>query len=327
MSAPGMVNNFLVQQGNGTVALSWSPYPGATSYTLQRSTDSNTWSTLVASTTALAYVDSTVTTNSKYYYRISATNGSGTGPYTSPVSTIPTNIDTVSLAWLRQAAQQRADRVNSNFISTDEWNSYINQSALELYDILVTEYEDYFIAEPLLMTTDGSTNRYNLPKDFYKLAGVDCGLSNSDNAWVTLKRFEFSARNRYVFPNINSTYFGVFNLQYKLVGNKLMFIPTPSAGQFIRLWYVPRLPTLLLDTDSLDTVSGWSEYIVVDAAIKALQKEESDVSVLMAQKAQLMKRIEESAMNRDEGMPATVSDSRTNSYRWGGSEGGFNGGL
>lgn len=326
MSVPGIVQNIVIQQGNSQVVLSWSLTSGATGYTIQRSTDQITYST-VGTTSATVYTDSTVTASTSYWYKIAATNGSGTGSYSNPLKVIPTSIDTVSLAWLREAAQQRADRVNSNFVTTAEWNSYINQSALELYDILVTAYEDYFIAEPKIVTTDGITQRYDLPSDFYKLAGVDCGLSNGNNAWVTIKRFEFAARNRYVFPNINATYFGVFNLQYKIVGSKLMFIPTPSAGQYIRIWYVPRLPTLLLDTDTFDSISGWSEYIVVDAAIKALQKEESDVSVLFAQKQALIKRIEESAQNRDEGMPSTVSDSRTNNYRWGGSDGGSWGGF
>jgi hypothetical protein len=325
-TVPGVINNFIVQQGNSVVALSWDFYPGATSYIIQRSVDNSTFST-VGTVTTNSYTDSTVTVNTQYFYKVAAVNSGGTGIFTNSISVIPTPIDTASLGWLRTAAQQRADRVGSNFVTKDEWNSYINQSALELYDILVTEYEDYFIGNPYQFTTDGSTNRYTLPADFYKLAGVDCGLANSNNAWVTLKKFQFAGRNRYVFPNINATYFGVFNLQYRIVGNQLMFIPTPSAGQFVRMWYVPRLPTMLLDTDSIDTVSGWSEYIIVDAAIKALQKEESDVSVLQGQKMALIKRIEEAAMNRDEGMPDTVSDSRTQSYRWGGSDGGSWGGF
>jgi hypothetical protein len=39
-----------------------------------------------------------------------------------------------------------------------------------------------------------------------------------------------------------------------------------------------------------------------------LQKEESDVSVLMAQKAELKQRITESAANRDADNPLTVTD-------------------
>ena len=59
---------------------------------------------------------------------------------------------------------------------------------------------------------------------------------------------------------------------------------------------------------TFDGVSGWEEYIVIDAAIKCLQKEESDVSVLMSQKSAIAKRIEAAAENRDAGEPSKVTD-------------------
>lgn len=216
-------------------------------------------------------------------------------------------------------AQQRADRVNSNFVSTAEWNTYINQSAYELYDLLVNTFEDYYTTTPYTFTTDGTTSQYSLPPNFDKLVGVDLALNATSNAYVTIQKFDFISRNRYVYPNITSTFAGVFNLRYRLVGSTLMFIPTPSAGQQVRVWYIPRMTQLLKDTDQLDGVSGWIEYVIVDAAIKALQKEESDVQVLMAQKMALIKRIEESAMNRDAGQPDTISSTRA----WGNSGGGW----
>jgi hypothetical protein len=48
--------------------------------------------------------------------------------------------------------------------------------------------------------------------------------------------------------------------------------------------------------------------VIIDAAIKCLQKEESDVQVLMAQKAAMKRRIEVAASNRDAGSPLSVSD-------------------
>ena len=83
---------------------------------------------------------------------------------------------------------------------------------------------------------------------------------------------------------------------------------------------------LLSDSDILDGVSGWTEYVIVDAAIKALLKEESDTTVLMAQKLALIKRIEETAMNRDAGQADTISNVRTWGERWGAYGGpGFDG--
>lgn len=231
---------------------------------------------------------------------------------------------TMTLLALRTAIRQRADMVNSTFVSDTELNSYINQSYFELYDLLVTTYEDYYIAPPLSIATDGSS-QYTLPDGtlysaapaLYKLTGVDLGLSNSNNAWVTLEKFDFISRNRFVYPQITSTYPGLFNLRYRIVGNTLMFIPAPSSGQYFRIWYIPRLTTLVGDSDTADGISGWTEYIICDGAIKCGQKEETDVSVLAAQKGALIKRIEESAMNRDAGQPDTIGNVRGFGTGWG----------
>lgn len=236
---------------------------------------------------------------------------------------------TMTLSELMVAVRQRADMLPASytpttsstayFVSDPELISYINQSYFELYDLLVTLYEDYYVkTPPYEFQTDGTTAQYSLPSDFYKLLGVDLGISSGTNAWVTLKKFDFISRNRYVYPQVTSTYLGVFNLRYRLVGNTLMFIPTPSAGQYVRMWYVPRLTTLSSLSDTADGISGWTEYIICDAAIKCAQKEESDVSVLGAQKMGLIKRIEDSGMNRDAGQPDTISDVRSRAESWGG---------
>lgn len=334
MPVPSTPTNFLVQEGNGQVWITCDLTATATSYVISKSTNGVTFS-VVASPTSPQYLDTAVTVGTEYFYFLTANNGSGPSIQTATQSVVPTLSGQMTLGQIRLMAQQRADRVNSNFVTVPEWNQYISQSYYELYDLLVTLYENYYVYQPIMFQTSGAVNAlYPLPTGlntfidssgstitpppFYKLLGVDLGLATNTNAWVTIKNFEFVGRNRYVFPQLTSTYLGVFNLRYKLLGNNIMFIPSPSAGQYIRLWYVPRLTQLLKDTDILDSVSGWEEYVIVDAAIKALQKEESDVSILGAQKMMLKQRIEETAVNRDAGMAERISDVRSNTELWGG---------
>lgn len=321
--------DFYIQQGNGQAYLTWSFSTGATSYSINRSIDGTTFAE-VGTSSVNNYLDTTTVIGTLYYYQVASVNGTGTSSYTDAASVIPTYSGDLSLGQTRLMAQQVADRENSNFVTMPEWNSYIMQSYYELYDLLIDTYEDYYIAAPITFTTNGSDYQYDLPNGanyegappFYKLTGVDCGLSSNNDAYVTINQFNFIDRNRYTFPSLGSTYLGVFNLQYRLVGDKLHFIPAPSGGQIIRVWYIPRLTQLLQDTDILKGISGWSEYVIVDAAIKALRKEESDVSVLMAQKMMLKKRIEESASNRDAGQATTISDVRGNSGNYSGSGSG-----
>lgn len=233
----------------------------------------------------------------------------------------------MTLLQLRTATRQRADMVNSQFISDSEFNTYINQSYFELYDILVQKYGDnYYVAPPTQFQTDGVTVQYSLPDGVatfvngttkanyvappvYKLLGADLALANNLSSFATLKPFNFGERNKFAVPNFQA-FFGVTNLRYRINGNQFWLTPIAAAGQTIQLWYVPRMTTLDNDTDIIDGVSGWTEYIIIDAAIKARVKEESDVSALMMAKGAIIARIESAAENRDAGNPATIVDTQ-----------------
>lgn len=272
---------------------------------------------------------------------MAAVNGSGTSPYTEPQWVIPAPNAELSLGELRLRAQERADRVGSNFVTLPEWNFFLMQAMYELYDLLITVYEDYFLAPEVTFAVDGNLQSYPLPDGaitftdsatgqpivappFYKLSGVDLAISNTNNGYVNMNKYNLIDRNKFVYPNSGSTIYGVFNLQYRLMGNKIRFIPVPSAGSVVRLLYIPRLPVLLSDTD-LTTIgySGWLQYVIIRAAKYALDKEESDTGTLTQEIGFLKKRIEETAINRDLGQPDTVSDTQNRNLGWG--WGGFDG--
>lgn len=318
-----------VQQGDGRVSVTWDIIAGATSYSVQRSTDGVTYA-VVGSPSVNNYLDTSALINTKYYYKVASVNGSGTSTYSTAQAVIPTLPGQLSLGELRQRAKERSDRTNSDFVTVPEWNFNINQAYYELYDLLITVYEDYYVADRLTFNTNGTNQTYDLPngqnysnaKALYKLYGVDLGLDSTTNAFVTLKKFDFISRNKYVFPQNTTTILGVFNLQYRLIGQKIMFVPTPSSGQTIGLWYFPRLTYLLQDTDVMDGISGWTQYVIVRAAKYALDKEESDTSKLDAELLFLKDRIESSAMNRDAGAPDCISNTRSWGARWGGDDSG-----
>lgn len=62
------------------------------------------------------------------------------------------------------------------------------------------------------------------------------------------------------------------------------------------------------DSATMDGISGWEEYVIVDAAIKAATKEESDTSELRIQKQSMKERIEALSHGRDAGQAHHVSD-------------------
>ena len=343
---PNQPQRVTVEQADGNILLSWRATVGATGYIVQRGTDGVNFATIATPGQVSSYLDVLPGIGAAYYYQVASTNGAGTSVYSSIVSMVAAPPSEMSLGELRLRCQETADRVNSQFVTATEWNSFIRLAMYELYDLLVTVYEEYYSNQIVFINTTGSQQLYPLPdgatnylggiypslvgapaQAFYKLAGADLGVNTSNNAWVTLKRFDFIERNKFVYPNSTSVIYGVNNMRYRMMGNQLSIIPTPAGNQQIRLWYTPRLPALLQDTD-LTTLgfSGWLRYAIARTAKYALDKEESDTSKLDAEIAFLKLRIEQSASNRDTGAADTISPTRTDPLMGGGWGGGNQGG-
>ena len=210
--------------------------------------------------------------------------------------------------------RQRADMEDNYFVSDIEVQTYINAAIAELHDLLIQTYgQDYYVSSNTFTTTAG-TDTYALSTsagaNFYKLRGVDAKLNGSD--WFTLRPFSFNERNLRQEGSLSNV-LGVANLRYRLVGSNIVFSPVPDANTSVRVWFVPTAQqftstTPATSTTTFDDINGYAEYVVIDAAMKCLQKEESDVSILYAQKKDMKRRIEEAANNRDAGHPLTISD-------------------
>lgn len=345
-TVPYQVQNLDAEQSDGNILLTWQGSLGSTSYQIQRSTDGTNFSNLATTGVTTQYIDTLPGVGIMYFYQVAGVNVAGTGSYSSVVQMVAALPSEMSLYELRLRSQQTADRVASPFVATSEWNAFIRIAMYELYDLLITSYEDYNVAPYVYINTNGSIQNYPLPngvsnflggisnglsgdpaQSFYKLSGVDLGVNTSNNAWVTLNRYDYIDRNAYVYPNSTSTIYGVYNMRYRIMGNSINFIPTPAGNQQIRLTYQPRLPGLLSDTD-LTTLgfSGWLRYVIARSAKYALDKEEgTDTSKLDAELLFLKSRIEESAQNRDVGQPDTISETRKDSV-YGGTGWGQGGG-
>lgn len=332
-----------ITTGNGQVCLNWNIVAGATSYPINRSTDGVNF-TLLASPVTNFYVDNTAVIGTQYYYQVASTSSAGTSGFNStgsnslPLVITPCAPGQINLGYLRYEARLRADQLKSNFLTVDEWNLMLNQSAMELFDVLVCKFgEDYFLAPPLILTSS-SLQAYALPNGTnylqingfpnpsgtpaqacYKVYGMDLNsygaALNNPQGWRSMSRFNWADRNKYNFllgaasNNVSGQY---CQFQYREMGDLVYILPI-NSGQYFRLWYVPLNPQLLLDTDMLPfSYSGWHEYIVVDVAAKALEKQEfyEQAAALMARKGALLERIEVTAANRDVGQPNTATNSR-----------------
>lgn len=350
MAIPLPPQNVILQTGNQQNLVIWDPSIGAVSYIVQRSTDGLTFSS-VGTPTVSMYTDSTVIVGISYYYQVASVNTLGTSSYSVPL--FPTSITPclpgqINLGYIRYMAQLKSDKLFSQYLTTDEWNFNINQSAYELYDILIDKNgDDYFFSPPLIISLtaigyfpipDGS----NYPilgvasPALYKVNGVDVNANGgilTNACWVPLARANWIDRDRWTgFAGQTGFLSGYNQMSYRPMGNNIYIFP-PNMTQTLRLWYVPMLTQMLLDTDMLPfSISGWSEYVIVDAAMKAMVKEESSQKYAMLQsvKNSLIERISTIAANRDVGQSNSISNTRNTVGDPGfsnfGGMGGFSGG-
>lgn len=232
---------------------------------------------------------------------------------------------TIQLSELRTRVRERADMEDGTFITDSELNRYINASADWLYDLLVKAYGDEYFANQVDFSTVSGQSSYSFASDmsvtnFYKLLGVSLVPATGEE--IPLKKFTFQERNKYSGA-YSANRFGKTILKYRLRGNNLVLTPEPEAAQTIRVYFIPSRTIMTNDTDTLEGVNGWEEFVVIDAAIKCKDKEESDVSVLMADRQVYLARVEQMAEARDVGEPERMTD--TSRYfdfdpEWGGFE-------
>lgn len=87
---PAPPTGLVAMPGPGSVALSWSSAPGATTYTVRRSTSpAGPFDILVSGISELSFVDTLVSPGITYYYSVSAANGSGEGAPSGAVGAEP----------------------------------------------------------------------------------------------------------------------------------------------------------------------------------------------------------------------------------------------
>ena len=199
-----------------------------------------------------------------------------------------------TLSQLTTEVRRRADMENSTFVSDAEVMNYINGSYSELYDILVIRFEDYFIQGPVSFTLTGAS--YDLPEDVYKVRGIDYLISGND--YLSLRRWNFEERNK-IARVVSRGIRGSSERTYRTMGQTLRILPEDKGPGTYRIWYVPRFTPLQYSSDEMGDVLDFHEYVIVDAAIKCLIKEESNVQELMLIKQHLKQRIEAMASNRD----------------------------
>ena len=220
---------------------------------------------------------------------------------------------------LRDRARAAADMTGSSFVSDSEANVWINQGLFELYDLVVSAYEDYFTSPAPTTLTIASGNIVSLPADFYKLRKLQYSASGTDGSYQPCKPFNLSDN----FANGGADFYTAVwsNRRYRVMGDSLLIEPAASAPGSYLLHYVPAPTALVSNSDEIPSSLskfGWDEYIVLYVAERMLNKEESPSSDVRNLRGEIAGRIAQMSGNRQADQAEQVADvgSRLN-FWWG----------
>lgn len=209
---------------------------------------------------------------------------------------------TRTLAQLIAEVRDRADIEGATHITDPQITRYINQSGAALHAMLVEHCEDEFVesSSGLIGAPVDNTSEVTLDDDFYKLIAFHVVLSGRP---IPLERWQWMEEPALFDPTASGP-----PHRYRLTGNKIRIFPAVPADTLGRFFYVPAFQNMVLDTDTLDGRDGWEEWVVWDAAIKCLVKEESDTREAVMERDQVLTRVKQQMKQRDFARPASVVD-------------------
>ncbi len=207
-------------------------------------------------------------------------------------------------------AKRRVNRVNNTAHSDAEWADHINDAGKELWDFL-----NFELGDPWLAAYDATTVAAGGNIDLaaialagsgtvpYKLLEVQALFTVGSGVHaVTLRRLQ-----RAFLPLLDTntqTWTEAMarsgRLRYALSGWNIDFQPPPASSVSVAVLHIPTFPEMTTGAATLlQALEPWSEFLVIEAGRRILEKEMRDTSGLERDKAAMLERIRLAALPRD----------------------------
>ena len=183
-------------------------------------------------------------------------------------------------------------------------NDYINRALGSLHRLLTAAMADQRILSTTPITTEDAITTYSLPTDFDHLISADL---YADGVKTWLHGYEMHERPLLTDPS--QSYSGI-PLGYRLRGQNIELLPSPTDGLTVTLWYVPTAAQLTGDASTYDTISRLDDYIIAYAArfIGVRDKNADLVAACAALVSELREEVQMIAVHRDKNSPPRPVD-------------------
>jgi hypothetical protein len=173
-----------------------------------------------------------------------------------------------ALSVLEQRVQTLYDVSGSTVLSTTELDQFINDAYRKLWAMVVAVNKDFRIT-PMPFTLAAGVQSVAFPADFMEVRFVR--LNPGTDGQVYLTKFGAKSGSQQ------------YDRSYRPAGSTLVIEPLQRAAGAYSLDYIPQPPALAAPTAQLDAeLDQFADFIVYDATIVALAREETDAGQLVA---------------------------------------------
>lgn len=190
--------------------------------------------------------------------------------------------------------------VNSDFVSAAELTQYCEKAFQEFYGIITTKEPDLVIKTQSVSLAAGDTSK-DFAADFKALRGI------RHNTSFSLRRAEFNEIEKLDYNSRTGKPTHYWMNGIHTAAHKWRPLPTPDTAYSLTVYYIPSISLADVAGGGLNMVAGWDEYVVLTAAIKMKDKEESDVSVLLAERKMLLDNLIAQISVPDVGEPPRMN--------------------
>jgi hypothetical protein len=229
----------------------------------------------------------------------------------------------VPFATLMNSVRLRTNTENRKGLITDpEVREYLNEAGAEYWDLLVEARGQEHFRRSYNFTTVANQSAYSLPSDFYELISIDIQLVPLQ--FINAQPYMEEERNAFRLYPAYAFWYTSTPVYYRLQGSiaaanvaavvekTVNFIPGPLAGYGITLNYVYTFSRFdtggANDANVIDSVNGWSDFMVWGAVLACKQKLKEDGSFAAERLERLRQRIQNMASQNDAGHAERVKD-------------------
>lgn len=223
--------------------------------------------------------------------------------------------DTATASVLMTDVRRLTDTDNDAHITDAYLLTLIDRSYNKLYRLMATQYESFFDTEDTSKSLIVGQRDYALASDLLHLKGVDIVIGGER---TPMRTYSFGERNeRSNDPRVYRVGYDRQRTQYRYrtQANNLRIDPLPDSTEQLVMTYVPRPARITSSGQTFDVFAGFDDFIIYDAAMFVLQRQERDANAVMAARQEALQAVIAAASPRDVGDPTQVRDAYFGSNR------------